>query len=445
MATYDNDAKLSGGSTWWCNTYADDTSGQDGYVNGCRVGCQMYAEQYHTLRGSDGKTYYLIEIRIEGHDSTGAGNGYFTYCGAQPPAGTTLTVTGTCKVDGSWIDHSCLGAGNTAPPNTPPVFTNLPSNGIFCVNENTRLVVDLNASDKDCDTLTFKIEGGADGAAFAIDAKTGVLSFVNAPDYEKPTDSDGNNSYKVIVSASDGKGGVTCKELTVNVCDVKEDAPKCVVIEAEDMRLSCYTVKCATTASGGEYIALTGHNGSASTTSNGAAGEYDLSLRYWDTAGDGNIKVYVNGALAGTVRLNANDNAWHDITLDGLNLKKGDVITLKGSNAGYETAIIDKVKICPSEPEVKPGALEGRVFVDANKDGIQDGGEGGVAGVTVTLYDAAGLAIATTITDAAGQYLFSVLKAGTYTVGFAEKAGYGFTLADAGNDATDSDADQAAG
>ena len=56
MSTYDNDSKLSGGDSWWWNTWAEDSSGQDGYVNGCKVGCQMYAEQYHVLKGSDGKT-----------------------------------------------------------------------------------------------------------------------------------------------------------------------------------------------------------------------------------------------------------------------------------------------------------------------------------------------------------------------------------------------------
>lgn len=451
MSTYDNDSKLSGGDTWWWNTYAEDSTGQDGYVNGCRVGCQMYAEQYHTLKGSDGKTYYLLEIKIEGHDSAGAGNGYFTYYGAQPPAGTTLTVTGTCSVDGSWIDYSCLGAGNTAPPNTPPTFTNIPSNGIFCVNENTKLVIDLNASDKDCDALSFSIAGGADGSKFTIDAKTGVLSFVTAPDYEKPTDSDGNNSYKVIVQVADGKGGVTAKELTVNVCDVKEDAPKCVVIEAEDMKLSCYTVKCATSASGGEYISLAssyfGASGSASTTFAGASGQYDLALRYWDTSGDGNIKVYVNGTLAGTVRLNANDGAWHEITLEDLNLKKGDVITLKGDGKSCETAIIDKIKLCPSEPEpVKPGALEGRVFVDANKDGI-DNGEAGVGGVTVQLLNAAGTVVATVVTNADGSYRFDGLTQGNYSVVFpTEVDGKVLTDANVGtNDAIDSDANVTTG
>lgn len=85
------------------------------------------------------------------------------------------------------------------------------------------------------------------------------------------------------------------------------------------------------------------------------------------------------------------------------------------------------------------------VFLDADKDGIQDEGEAGVAGVTVTLYNAAGMAIATTVTNGAGEYLFSGLKAGTYTVGFTEKAGFDFTTANAGGDAIDSDADATTG
>lgn len=446
MATYDNDARLSGASTWWCNTYADDTAGQNGYVNGRQAGCRMYAEQYHALRGSDGKTYYLIEIRIEGHDSAGAGNGYFTYYGAQPPAGTALTVTGTFRADGGWIDYSCLGAGDTAPPNTAPAFTNVPANGVFCVSENTRLVVDLNASDKNGDALSFSIVGGADGAAFAIDPRTGELSFKAAPDHERPADADGNNSYKVIVAVSDGKGGTVSKELTVAVSDVKEDAPKCTVIEAEDMKLSCYTVRSATSASGGEYIALAGAGGSASTTFAGAAGSYDLSLRYWDTAGDGTIRVYVNGKLVDTVRLNANNNAWHDITLEGLGLKKGDVITLKGDGKGCENAILDKVRICPSEPEVKPGALEGRVFADADRNGI-DNAEAGVAGVVVQLLNAAGAVVATAVTAADGSYAFAGLTPGDYRVAFpTEVAGRVLTGADlGGNDTADSDASTVTG
>lgn len=53
-------------------------------------------------------------------------------------------------------------------------------------------------------TLTYSISGGKDATLFTIDAVTGALSFVNAPDYWAPSDSGQNNVYDVTVSASDG-------------------------------------------------------------------------------------------------------------------------------------------------------------------------------------------------------------------------------------------------
>lgn len=77
-------------------------------------------------------------------------------------------------------------------------------------------------------------------------------------------------------------------------------------------------------------------------------------------------------------------------------------------------------------------ALGDRVWYDVNSNGIQDAGENGAAGVSVTLYNAAGTAIATTVTDANGAYLFADLDAGTYTVGFSNlPAGYTATTPNA--------------
>jgi hypothetical protein len=54
------------------------------------------------------------------------------------------------------------------------------------------------------------------------------------------------------------------------------------------------------------------------------------------------------------------------------------------------------------------------VWVDLDKDGLQDAGEPGIPGVTVNLLQ--GGLIATTVTDANGLYLFSNLCAGDYIV-----------------------------
>ncbi len=84
------------------------------------------------------------------------------------------------------------------------------------------------------------------------------------------------------------------------------------------------------------------------------------------------------------------------------------------------------------------------VFNDADQDGIQDGGESGVSGVTVRLYPDASCgsnAIGTTVTNGIGRYTFTGLPAGTYCVQF-ENIPAGFVVSPAnqgGNDALDSD------
>ena len=51
---------------------------------------------------------------------------------------------------------------------------------------------------------TYSISGGADALKFSINAVTGALRFVAAPNFEAPTDAGGNNVYDVIVRVSDG-------------------------------------------------------------------------------------------------------------------------------------------------------------------------------------------------------------------------------------------------
>lgn len=93
------------------------------------------------------------------------------------------------------------------------------------------------------------------------------------------------------------------------------------------------------------------------------------------------------------------------------------------------------------------GQLGDRVWFDANNNGVQDGGEAGVPGVSVTLRNAAGATVATTVTDRDGLYRFVNLADGTYSVQFSNlPAGFVFAPRDlGGNDNTDSDADPVSG
>ena len=68
---------------------------------------------------------------------------------------------------------------------------------------------------------TFSISGGADAALFQIDANTGELSFISAPNFESPADIGGDNNYEVVVNVSDGSLPDT-QAITVAVQDVNE-------------------------------------------------------------------------------------------------------------------------------------------------------------------------------------------------------------------------------
>jgi len=94
------------------------------------------------------------------------------------------------------------------------------------------------------------------------------------------------------------------------------------------------------------------------------------------------------------------------------------------------------------------------VWYDVDQDGTQDADENGVADVTVNLVSAGAdglfhtaddVVVATQITDANGNYLFSEVVPGLYCIEFVESTiptNYIFTDANAGDDASDSDSDE---
>lgn len=89
--------------------------------------------------------------------------------------------------------------------------------------------------------------------------------------------------------------------------------------------------------------------------------------------------------------------------------------------------------------------LGDRVWFDSNQNGIQENNESGVPNVTVTLYttqNCTGASSATELTNADGNYLFSSLSAGMYSLAFTNlPANYTITANNQGtDDALNSDA-----
>ncbi len=70
------------------------------------------------------------------------------------------------------------------------------------MSEKRTAVTTVTATDSDGPSVSYSLTGGVDQAKFTLSG--GVLTFITAPAFDSPTDSDGNNSYIVEVTATDG-------------------------------------------------------------------------------------------------------------------------------------------------------------------------------------------------------------------------------------------------
>ena len=161
--------------------------------------------------------------------------------GASVGGGTTETdVTGltndvaydvrvrACNIEGcgSW---SLSSRGTPRAPNPPPVGNYSPVIGsgpssVSYPENGTSSVATYTASDQDGDDISWELpitSHATDRDDFTI-SSDGVLSFRSSPDYESPHDSNGDNVYRVTVWASDGKGGVDDRDVTVTVTNLDE-------------------------------------------------------------------------------------------------------------------------------------------------------------------------------------------------------------------------------
>ena len=91
-----------------------------------------------------------------------------------------------------------------------PIFT---SNSIFSIPENQVEIGLVSASDIDDEIISFEVSGNE----LKIDG-SGLLSFLNAPDYET------KNTFTALVSASDGQNTST-QDIVINVTNLNDVAP----------------------------------------------------------------------------------------------------------------------------------------------------------------------------------------------------------------------------
>jgi hypothetical protein len=178
------------------------------------TGTQTSADGYYTVDGSG-----VLRITGAGAAAGVANNDYET-----APNSFTYGLQAS-DAAGNWSAATDVTLNVTDLADTPPAITG-PSGGpgaassSISVNEGTSSVTTLTSNVP----VTWSIAGGNDQGRFQI-SPSGAITFVAAPDYENPTDSDTNNNYVLTVQAADSNGNVSTQTVTVTVLDLPDIPP----------------------------------------------------------------------------------------------------------------------------------------------------------------------------------------------------------------------------
>ena len=147
------------------------------------------------------KTIVSVANGTNGTVSLVSGRAIFT-----PTANFNGVATFSYIMTDGFVQSTATVTVTVTPVNDAPVIT---PDGVgplaaISVAENATVVTTITSTDTENTPRTYSLVGGADQGKFTINATTGALAFLAAPDFETPTDANRNNVYDVIVTASDG-------------------------------------------------------------------------------------------------------------------------------------------------------------------------------------------------------------------------------------------------
>ena len=316
----------------------------------------------HTVTGLTNGTTYTFAVRAV----SSAGNGFEDTVTATPVA-VPPTVTGLATVDYAENGTAAIATYTIADPDA----------------SGTVSVLDLSGDDASQFSLT--TTDNADGTV------TAELNFIDAPDYEAPTDSGGNNVYEVTLSGSDGSN-TTDLDITVTVTGVNDNNPTvtglATVNYAENgtAAIETYTITDADAGDTVSVLVLTG---------------IDVSRFSIPNTGGGTATV--------TAWLNFTTAPNYEVPTDSDDNNDYEV-TLNFSDGSNTTALAITVTVTDEDdPSVFGGALTGAVTEDDSAANSATG--------TLTISDEDDTdPTITAQTDTDGTYgSFSITSAGVWT------------------------------
>ena len=189
-----------------------------------------------------------LDVRGDADDRVDLGGSNFARTGTVTEDGTTYNI----YRDGNAQIRVEAGVQVQIPVSTLPTFT---SPATVSVAENQVAAYEAAATDADGDSLSYSLSG-TDAALFTIDANTGEVRFMAAPDFEMPGDDDRDNVYDITVTASDGTNS-TNHNVAITVTNENDNAPTFTspaTVSVAENQVATYEAAAAATDADGDSL-----------------------------------------------------------------------------------------------------------------------------------------------------------------------------------------------
>ena len=258
---------------------------------------------------------------------------------------------------------------------------------------------------------------------FTVDATTSgvVTNTASIPDLSGDGENDiTNNSASADITVTPQTDVGITKSVSLTEAQIGSELVYTIEVTNNGPSLATNVQVVDTLPAGVTFVSGIGPNGEGLSVNAGT-----VTVNGGDLANAGTFSFTINGTI--------------DAGATGVLTNAATVSTdVNDTNAANNTAF------AATTVDPATSSIAGTVFVDVNNNGVQDAGESGIANVALTLegIDTLGNAInASATTDANGNYLFSNLPAGTYSVTETQPVGFLDGIESVGSGATASAAD----
>ncbi|MCW3785920.1 Ig-like domain-containing protein [Plebeiibacterium sediminum] len=182
------------------------------HITGSPIGDVVY-----TLGGTDASAFSInpssgvVSMEVRDYENPADSNGDNVY---------SIRITATDE-DNNFVSASW--SVTVLPVNE---FTPVINVGNVTLSENhTGTVTVASATDQDDDDTESYSITGTDSELFAMNSSNGILTFINAPDFENPSDNDNNNIYELTVVVTDGAGHSDSELITITISNLNDNTP----------------------------------------------------------------------------------------------------------------------------------------------------------------------------------------------------------------------------